>query len=707
MWRILISITLVTLASTGPHAGAAQSASSGTWKVQNPLVPIVGLVTVACPSLTDCIAGGNDMVFFTHDGGTTWHHSRVHSGSQISRVVCVSAASCFVLDQVIHGRQTQGVLVRTQDGGRTWKDTATFPETFINGASCPTPTVCYAAGATVSNQSAPVAFLRSDDGGASWTRVQGQALYSVSLSSLTCPGPALCYVGGNQGVLVTHNAGSTWIKRPLAAGSADPSPGANINSISCPSTDICYAISGNGSVVGTRDSWNTATELRPADAPGHPPFSRITCPSPSVCYAASYSRSLAETTDGGAHWSTVETDSANDLQAVACAATNICVAVGDRTTIFWTRDGGVAWRSGLPGTTNSLSGIACSAITTCTVVGAAGTILRTTDGGTTWRIDTSGVQETLVAAACPTVTTCYAVGGSRHVLQNQGPFPPAIGPIILRTTDGGTSWTVAARDPIGGRPLDLAGIACPSADFCYATSDSGAILSTSNGGRTWQWGRTGAYFQLRGIACPTTTHCVAVGGLDAECNSLRQRSRPSAFRELDGCFAPEEGVIFATDDGGRSWQRRFYRQLDLNGSSNTGAHLFSVSCPGPMVCLAAGHNIVLKTADGGHTWKLAANKPVAPALGGPWQSVASLACPSPTTCWAVSGPPAPFRTADGGNTWTSGPPNPRPRAGPIQGLDCPSLDTCYAVGDSGLIMRLFAAKSAVSTASRTGTSPGW
>jgi photosystem II stability/assembly factor-like uncharacterized protein len=182
-----------------------------------------------------------------------------------------------------------------------------------------------------------------------------------------------------------------------------------------------------------------------------------------------------------------------------------------------------------------------------------------------------------------------------------------------------------------------------------------------------------------------------VGGLDAECNSFVRRGDSAPARpSFDGCDTPEVGVIFATDDGGHTWQRRYYRQVDMNRPPITAAHLYSISCPSQTTCFAAGHNIVVKSVDGGQTWRLATKNPILQSSPNQFgsQVALSLTCPSVTTCWASLGVPTLARTDDGGVTWTAVPAHPKPRAGFVSAVTCPTLATCYAVGGAGLIMRL-------------------
>jgi hypothetical protein len=84
-------------------------------------------------------------------------------------------------------------------------------------------------------------------------------------------------------------------------------------------------------------------------------------------------------------------------------------------------DGGWSWRNPLP-TGAFLQATALIDANIATVVGSSGTILRTTDGGFTWTQQPSGTQAYLNAVSFTDASNGTAVG-------NNG--------TILRTTDGG------------------------------------------------------------------------------------------------------------------------------------------------------------------------------------------------------------------------------------------------------------------------------
>src|SRR5258708_26081639 len=87
------------------------------------------------------------------------------------------------------------------------------------------------------------------------------------------------------------------------------------------------------------------------------------------------------------------------------------------------------WRSPSPAGSNTLWSSAVLDANTVVAVGDAGTIVRTTDGGQSWTLQSSGTTRDLRGVSFVDADTGTAVGFSGT---------------ILRTTDGGQTWTLQA-----------------------------------------------------------------------------------------------------------------------------------------------------------------------------------------------------------------------------------------------------------------------
>jgi hypothetical protein len=165
---------------------------------------------------------------------------------------------------------------------------------------------------------------------------------------------------------------------------------------------------------------------------------------------------ILSTTNGGTNWTVTVSGNNKYLYAVSYKSGN-WVAVGSEGTIL---------RNGIiqtSGTTNNLLGVSFTDANMGTAVGWDGTILRTTNGGTTWTEQTSGTTERLEDVSFTDANNGTVVG---------------FGGTILRTTNGGTTWT----EQTSGTNNWLSSVSFTDADNGWAVGWNGTILHTTNGG---------------------------------------------------------------------------------------------------------------------------------------------------------------------------------------------------------------------------------
>src|SRR4029450_11410594 len=123
------------------------------------------------------------------------------------------------------------------------------------------------------------------------------------------------------------------------------------------------------------------------------------------------------------------------------------------------------WQNPLP-QGNNLRGASFVDANTGTVVGDYGTIVRTTDGGNSWTIQVSGTTQNLWAVSFIDANNGAAVGE---------------GGTILGTTDGGANWV----SQTSGTTLQLRGVSLSDANNGAAVGEGGTILRTTDGGSSW------------------------------------------------------------------------------------------------------------------------------------------------------------------------------------------------------------------------------
>ena len=289
-----------------------------------------------------------------------------------------------------------------------------------------------------------------------------------------------------QGSAVSSNGGQNW------SGFGSLPTSIWVLAISCPTTSECW-VAGTGpddqpEVAESVDGGQTWTLRIPDTWTGSGATwwpNSIDCVSASVCWVAgmssdsSYNPAAAETTDGGATWTTFTNLPAGPPH------------LGSGTYI--------------------LGGISCVSALNCVAVGgypfSDGTaiVLTTTDGGATWSVSpdpTLAGLEYLVSVSCVPGTgglaQCGAVGTALQ----------AAGPVEIMSADGGATWSgMETYDSVGR----LNSISCADAQHCWAAGayTPVALVGTADGGATWTEENSGTIDQDGSVSCSSDTFCVA------------------------------------------------------------------------------------------------------------------------------------------------------------------------------------------------------
>jgi photosystem II stability/assembly factor-like uncharacterized protein len=344
-----------------------------------------------------------------------------------------------------------------------------------------------------------------------------------------------------------------------------------------------------------------------------------------------------------------------------------------------------------------------------------GRIQRTVDGGRTW---------TTVWSSARTIVGPIAFSGKRYGMAlafRRGRN------IVLRTADGGSSWSVLQLRLLGMsvEPLDDE-LRLIDADTAYTTPDPAYFMAsqsirTSDGGRTWR----PAHFRGPAAFIDRMTGYAIGSWNDRECSPVRKTvdggrtwrqqwcspvplyaveflDRQRGFVAGGWPMEAERGpgrILLRTDDGGRSWTRiyrdrrgGFRSRIDpfvtlrffdgTHGWTRTGA---CKCCPSS---LCGG--TVMTTSDGGKTWR---GSGVGVQLGTGTRSDALLipSCPD-GPCDAL------WRTSNAGRSWHPVAAVPARSIGRIYAADgdvfLETADTAvYASADRGRTWRLVPALS--------------
>jgi photosystem II stability/assembly factor-like uncharacterized protein len=385
--------------------------------------------------------------------------------------------------------------------------------------------------------------------------------------------------------------------------------------------------------------------------------------------------SVVKSTDAGATWTiqnVQSTGSSFNLVDVSCADANTCMAVGTESApsgyaaiTVSTTDGWATWITTQQtfGYLPILNGVSCTDAHTCTAVGSAregnsypgqsdiriAIILRTADGGATWTQQSAGPATYLDGVSCTDGNTCTAVGGYWR-------SAPALGDgYILRTIDGGITWTTQYTASGEGR---VTAVSCAGAITCVALQGGSnqyaparkAILRTTDGGATWTVSANLYPSIASRVSCPDATTCTVVGST----SGVEGRNSRT-------------GLILRTADSGATWVQQ---------SSGTANSLAGVSFSDANTGTAVGEaGTILRTSDGGATW-------VEQSSGTTTLNAVSFTDANTGTAVGEAG--TILRTTDGGATWV------KQSSGTTQTLYAVSFtgaNTGTAVGEAGTILR--------------------
>ena len=193
---------------------------------------------------------------------------------------------------------------------------------------------------------------------------------------------------------------------------------------------------------------------------------------------------IIHTTNGGINW--YAQPNSDTLHAVFFVDNNCGWAVGSSGNIVYTTNGGNNWVQQASGTTALLSGLYFTSLDSGIIVGAGGVILRTTDGGNNWTIQNSPTLKNLNAVWFTDENNGISVGNDAVL--------PSYTPTILRTTDGGVTW-ISQTPGVSFLFTNLWDVCFTDANNGFAAgseADSypgnqsqGLILKTTDGGTSW------------------------------------------------------------------------------------------------------------------------------------------------------------------------------------------------------------------------------
>lgn len=317
--------------------------------------------------------------------------------------------------------------------------------------------------------------------------------------------------------------------------------------------------------------------------------------------------------------------------------------------LFIAYSGNAQWYQQDSGTTNNLNSIFCTSLDTVYICGANGTILRTTNGGTTWETLNSGTNNLLNSIFFANNETGYTAGEK----------------IILKTIDHGENWFIVYIDTIAAIPYFYSTFFL-NADTGFAVGYN-PIFNTIDGGINWmQYSPQPQFYYtfLKSIFFPTNKIGYTVGFIHG--------------------FGYNEGIIGKTTDSGNNWffiKPPFSDTNSLFISKSLLTVFFIDSLKGWMgggsyTSVFSNYRKLFKTIDGGINWDTLTT----PFL----YDINSVFFANEQIGYVADDSGHIYNTKDKGALWQLQTFIPNKS---IKSLHCIDSNICYAVGDSGLILK--------------------
>jgi len=286
--------------------------------------------------------------------------------------------------------------------------------------------------------------------------------------------------------------------------------------------------------------------------------------SPREAWVVGYPGLVLHTTDAGATWERVKVPAAEALFAVDFPDPAHGWIVGRSGTILATENGGKTWELQQNDSTEHLFAVDFIDARRGWAAGNFGTILRTEDGGKTWQ---SQVLEPMTSAG---IYSIFFQDANRGWLVGEYPIWEAqleedveASSIsnMFRTDDGGTTWHKVSTKV----SYTLYDIAFTDEDTGWAVGSRGILIATTDGGLSWEKILTDTESHLLNIAQAKDRLWIAgadgtllvVEGGTPRLVPLRIYTWFSAVSFGDpahGLLVGGRGTVLRTDDGGKTWK---------------------------------------------------------------------------------------------------------------------------------------------------------
>jgi photosystem II stability/assembly factor-like uncharacterized protein len=203
-------------------------------------------------------------------------------------------------------------------------------------------------------------------------------------------------------------------------------------------------------------------------------------------YVVGNAGTILKTTNAGATWTALPPPTSTNYTHVFFLDANTGYVTGGVGTLLKTTNAGASWTILNPNTSEDLHGIFFTNANTGFISGQVYTMRKTTDAGATWLSVNSDLTGGNVVTPLPSIyftndSTGYCVGGYAY------PTGTPSNGVILKTTDRGANWFKQAH-PAGTDLFCCVKFSSPTTGYIVGgdmANNTSTILKTTDGGTTW------------------------------------------------------------------------------------------------------------------------------------------------------------------------------------------------------------------------------
>ena len=574
-------------------------------------------------------------------GNTVWAHYGPFGGDVMSLLIIPSNP------QILYAGTRGSGVFKSVDGGTTW-----FP---VNNGLVISSNWDSARGLIADPADSNILYVgmaggvfKSTDGGIHWnaTGLDADSVYALAMDPADS---SVLYAGAYNGFYKSSDGGTTWVQHN----------------------------------TGLTDTWVRAVAV-----------------TNSGIYAGTGS-GLFRSTDGGVTWNAVGSiPDTLDVNCIVADPTNPSIIyLGGYTysgdVLYKSTDGGTTWVSAASGIyQTSVEAIAVDpAIPTRLYAGSSdGELFESTDGGASWSLTDTGYAEDIVALAInPNDAATIYAGTSGG------------GDGLLKSTDSGTTWTVANQGMIATSLSDMA-VDPAQPVILYASMYGGGVFKSTDGGLHWTHlpdissSFYGSVTYISALAVDPVNHTTLYAGSSVGSSSDGvYKSTDGGMHwfatDLAGGYYPVYAIVinpqssstlyaglrgqgvYKSTNGGNSWYT-----VNTGLGDTTTVDELAIDSTNPAVLYAGTDGGIYKTTDGGAHWSL--------LNGGVPASVGAIAIHSTNsnTLYAGTYSDGVYKSTDGGAHWAAV--NTGLPTSYIRDLVIPPAnpDSVYAATDAGVFI---------------------